>query len=126
MSHLTFSRIAFLGAVILTPIATLTSQQTNQIQRTLQFENNEVSVWKTLIPPNAPPSMHTHEHPRVLIALTSGTMNTVYENGPTEAHQWESGKAYWLPMEQGKKPHTDANPGSKPIEVIVVELKNAK
>jgi hypothetical protein len=29
-------------------------------------------------------------------------------------------------LEEGKKRHADSNQGSKPIEVMVVELKNAK
>ena len=124
MDKISVSRVAFLTAIILTPAATLTSQPTNQVVRTPQFENSEVTVWKTLVPPNAPPMMHTHDHPRVIVALTGGEMKTVYENGPTVTHQWETGKAYWQLTEQRR--HSDANTTDKPIEVMVVELKNAK
>jgi hypothetical protein len=70
--------------------------------------------------------MHTHQHPRVIIALSGGTMKVVNEDGTSEQHQWDTGKAYWLPTEEGKKRHGDANIGSRPIEVMVVEVKNAK
>jgi hypothetical protein len=113
-------------AFALTPFRTLNPPQTSQVQRTPQFENDDVSVWKTVVPPNAPLTMHTHEHPRVIIALTGGTMKVVYEDGASELHPWETGKAYWLSTEEGKKRHADANQGTKPIEVMVVELKNAK
>src|ERR1700728_4120798 len=76
--------------------------------------------------PNAPLAMHTHDHPRVIVALSGGTMKIVNEDGTSEVHQWETGKAYWLSLEEGKRRHADANQGDKPIEVIVVELKNAK
>jgi hypothetical protein len=76
--------------------------------------------------PHAPLAMHTHDHPRVIVALQGGQMKIVYADGGTEAQNWETGKAYWLPMEEGKRRHADANQGDKPIEVMVVELKNAK
>ena len=94
-------------------------------QRTPQFENENVAVWKTVVPPNAPLTMHTHQHPRVIIALTGGAMKVVYEDGTSEMHNWETGKAYWLPTSEGLKRHADVNTGSKPIEVMVVELKKA-
>jgi quercetin dioxygenase-like cupin family protein len=113
-------------AIALTPFSALAPQQASQVQRIPQFENEDVSVWKTVVPPNAPLTMHTHQHPRVIIALSGGTMKVVYEDGTSELHPWETGKAYWLSAEEGKKRHADANQGSKPIEVMVVELKNAK
>jgi oxalate decarboxylase/phosphoglucose isomerase-like protein (cupin superfamily) len=68
--------------------------------------------------------MHRHEHGRVIIPLQGGTMNIVQQNGPTESHVWEVGKAYWLPMSPPGTMHADVNSGDKPIEVMVVELKN--
>jgi beta-alanine degradation protein BauB len=126
MNHITLSRCAFLAAIAFTPLATLTSQPVNQSQKIPQFENDEVNVWKSIVMPNAPLTMHTHEHPRVIVALSGGTMKIVYENGPTETHRWETGKAYWLSSEEGKKRHADVNSGNTPIEVMVVELKDAK
>ena len=112
--------------VALTPFGVLSPQQVSQTQRVPQFENEAVSVWKTVVMPNAPLNMHTHQHPRVIIALSGGTMKVVNEDGTSEAHQWEAGKAYWLSSEEGKKRHADVNQGSKPIEVMVVELKNSQ
>ena len=124
--NISVTRAALLCAVIVAPFSTLTSQQANQLQRIPQFENDEVKVWKTTVLPNAPLTMHTHEHPRVIIALSGGTIKLVKENGSSELHQWETGKAYWLSSLEGKERHADANAGDKPIEVMVVELKNAK
>lgn len=94
-------------------------------QRTPQFENDDVAVWKTVVPPNLPLAMHTHQHPRVIIPLTGGTMKVAYEDGSSETHTWEAGKAYWLSAAEGKKRHADVNTGDKPIEVMVVEMKKA-
>jgi beta-alanine degradation protein BauB len=107
------------------PLPTASSQQSSapaQTQRFPQFENEDVKVWKSVIAPNAPLTLHRHDHPRVIIALAGGTMKIVQENGPTETHVWETGKAYWLPANPPNTQHADVNAGDQPIEVIVVEL----
>lgn len=114
-------RIVFLvPAVLLTAIGLSSQQQTERIP---QFENDAVRVWKSIVVPNAPLTMHRHDHGRVIIALSGGTMKIVTQNGPTETHQWDTGKAYWLPANPPGQMHADVNAGAKPIEVMVVELK---
>lgn len=119
---LVFTATAFLTIGFLAGLGLMRGQQA-QSQRTPQFENDQVKVWKTLVLPNAPLTMHRHDHGRVIIALQGGTMNIVQKNGPTEKHVWESGKAYWLPANPPGTMHADVNAGPKPIEVMVVELK---
>ena len=97
-----------------------------QTERVPQFENDDVKVWRSVVAPNAPPTMHRHDHPRVIVTLSGGTMNIVEENGPTETHVWETGKAYWLPANPAGTMHADVNRGDAPIEVVVVELKHEK
>jgi hypothetical protein len=116
-----------LAAAALFAAFKLGSQQSSTATSRLpQFENEDVAVWKTTVMPNAPLQMHTHEHPRVIVALRGGTMKVVYENGQSETQKWETGKAYWLSSEEGKRRHADSNQGDQPIEVMVVEVKNAK
>ncbi|MGB7750206.1 MAG: hypothetical protein WCF88_01530 [Candidatus Acidiferrales bacterium] len=102
------------------------AQQATQTQRIPLFENDDVRVWKSVIFPDAPLAMHRHEHPRVIVALTGGTMKIVEQNGPAESHAWETGKAYWLAPNLPNTMHADVNAGNKPIEVVVVELKKEK
>jgi hypothetical protein len=116
----------FLGVTLFVAIATVSSQQTGQTQRFPQFENDDVKVWKTIVMPNTPLAMHRHEHPRVIIALTGGTMKIVEQSGASESNQWETGKAYWLPSSPPGSMHSDVNAGAKPVEVMVVELKHEK
>jgi len=99
------------------------AQQPTQTQRIPLFENDDVKVWKSVIFPRAPLAMHRHEHPRVILAMTGGTMKIVEQNGPAESHVWETGKAYWLPANLPNTMHADVNAGEKPIEVVVVELE---
>src|SRR6202050_356302 len=107
------TRAAILAAMVLIPFSMLTSQQVSQAQRIPQFENDDVKVWKTTVMPNAPLAMHTHDHPRVIVDLSGGTMKVVNEDGTSEVHQWDTGKAYWLSLEEGKKRNADSNQGDK-------------
>ncbi len=109
------------AALLLCALTVLHSQRT-QTQRFPQFDNEDVKVWKSLVMPNAQLAMHRHEHPRVIIALTGGTMKIVDQQGKSEEHVWETGKAYWLPANAPDSMHADVNAGDKPIEVMVVEL----
>ncbi len=119
-----------LGYGLLLPAWAATSdlppQPTAKTERVPQFENDEVKVWKSVVLPNSPLPMHRHEHPRVIIALVGGTMKIVQQDGAQESHEWRSGSAYWLPANPAGTLHSDVNVGDKPIEVMVVELKQAK
>ena len=115
---------AFIAATLSTSILiSQVTQKIQQSQRTPQFENDSVKVWKTVVLPNQPLAMHHHDHPRVLIALTGGTMNIVDSKGHVEPQVWETGKAYWLPANAPGTLHSDINAGEKPMEVMVVELE---
>jgi beta-alanine degradation protein BauB len=117
-------KMFLLGALFASSIfLAVHSQQSTQTQRTPLFENDAVKVWTSVIFSDAPLAMHRHEHPRVIVALTGGTMKIVEQNGPAESHVWETGKAYWLPANPPNTMHADVNAGGKPIEVVVVELK---
>jgi hypothetical protein len=112
-------------AVFLVAALAVTHSQTapTQTQRFPQFDNEDVKVWKSVVMPNTPLTMHRHEHPRVIIALSGGTMKIVESGGKSEEHVWETAKAYWLPTNPPGTMHADVNAGDKPIEVMVVELE---
>ncbi len=57
------------------------------------------------------------------LLLAEYKTDVVQQNGPTEHHIWEAGKAYWLPVNAPGTMHTDVNVGSKSVVVMVVELK---
>lgn len=80
--------LRYAAVAIVTMAATLAvvrSQET-KTQRIPQFENEDVKVWKSIVLPNAPLTMHRHDHPRVIIALSGGTMKIVTSYGAAEAH----------------------------------------
>jgi hypothetical protein len=100
------------------------AQQQATTRREPQFENEFVRAWKSTIMPKQPLSMHRHDHGRALIALSKGQLKVVDQNGkPITTYHWERGKAYWLDADPPGQMHADVNDSSRPIEVIVVELK---
>jgi quercetin dioxygenase-like cupin family protein len=99
------------------------SQVPTATQRFPQFENDSVAVWKTVIAPNQPLSMHRHEHGRVIVALKGGTLKIVPENGEPYTVTWETGNAYWLSPDPPGTMHGDVNEGADAIEVMVIEMR---
>lgn len=94
-------------------------------RREPQFENAHMKVWKSIIMPKQPLALHRHDHGRALIALTDGQLKVVDGNGKVlDTYNWTKGKAYWLGADPAGQQHGDVNDTDKPIEVIVVELKN--
>ena len=99
-------------------------QQAGGTRREPQFENEHVRVWKSIIMPNQPLTLHRHEHGRTIVALKGGTLDVVDAKGQTKTRMtWESGKAYWLDVDPSGEQHGDLNKGKDPIEVIVVEMR---
>src|SRR5271170_185883 len=115
---------ALLASAACGAIGVLAAQEVIKTQRFPQFENEDVKVWRSVVLPNSPLTMHRHEHPRVIIPLVGGTMKIVESTGASEEHHWEAGKAYWLPANLPNTTHADVNAGDKPIEVMVVELEH--
>jgi quercetin dioxygenase-like cupin family protein len=126
MKLLTRSAIVVAAVLSTSVLISQVAQKITQTQRFPQFDNEDVKVWKSVILPNQPLAMHHHDHPRVIIALSGGTMNIVDSSGATETHKWETGNAYWLPAMPPNTLHSDANAGDKPIEVMIVELEKEK
>ena len=119
-----FHRRAFLFAILIGASGAIGSEQTAppaQSQRFPQFENEGVKVWRSVIQASAPLAMHRQEHPRVIIALSGGTIDIVENDGTSAAHVWETGKA-----NARNTMHADVNKGAKPVDVMVVELKHEK
>ena len=88
-----------------------------------QLENGAVTVWKTILAPGQRLGMHRHEHGRVVVALKGGTLHIPQERGGERKLELETGKAYWLDADPPGELHGDYNPSSKPIEMMVIEMK---
>ena len=100
------------------------AQQAQTSNRQDQFENDQMKVWKTTVMPGAPLALHRHDHGRALVALTDGQLKVKDKNGKVlDTYNLKAGKAMWLGVDPPGQMHADVNDGTKPIEVIVVQLK---
>ena len=106
---------------------TWAQQQAQASHREDQFENADMKVWKTTVMSKAPLALHRHDHGRALVALTDGVLQVQDKNGKVlDTYNLKAGKAMWLGKDPPGQMHADVNPGTKPIEVIVVQLKQDK
>lgn len=113
----------WLSLLALSMTASALPQQATATRRIPQLANDSVRVWKSIIAPKQPLSLHRHEAGRVIVALKGGTLKIVQASGESREVHWETGKAYWLDADPPGTTHGDVNPGPEPIEVMVVELR---
>lgn len=94
--------------------------------RELQFENEHVRVWKTVISPEHPLEMHRHEADRIVVGLKGGKLKKVDHTGSASSLHFETHKAYWLSADPKHHQHEDLNLGDEPVEIMVIEMKQAQ
>lgn len=105
-------------------VALLFSVSLCATHRELQFENEFVKVWKTVITPNDPLKLHRHNEARVVVGLKGGELQRIEETGEMSKLIFETGKAYWLGPDPQGMLHGDINLSDESIEVMVIEIKN--
>ena len=115
--------IGLFSAPAQTPVQQAPAATTHRVT---QFENDAVKVWRTTIQPGTPLPLHHHDHPRVLVALSPGTLKLIEQSGETQTIVLKAGEAYWLPAMAAGTLHQDVNASGQPIEVMVVELEKEK
>jgi quercetin dioxygenase-like cupin family protein len=115
-----------IAALLVATPASFARQEPPVTRRIPQFENEHVRVWKSVIQPRQPLTMHRHDHPRAVIALAGGELKIVKDSGQAQTVNWETGRAYWLTSDPPNELHADVNDGDRAIEVIVVELQQAR
>jgi len=121
---MSLNRTLALTAAALSLFAAVRAQTTATAStRTDQLQNDTVKVWRTTVLPDAPLTLHRHDHPRVIVALTDGSMDLLDANGTHDLHVWQKDHAYWLPAMAPGAMHKDVNAGGKPLEVMVIELE---
>lgn len=93
---------------------------------TSEIENEDTHVWKVHLPPKQSSELHRHNHPRVVVVLTAGSLRLLVEGAPPRVLAWQSGKAYWLPADGPGEYHTYVNDGDRPIEFIYIEFERSR
>jgi uncharacterized RmlC-like cupin family protein len=85
----------------------------------LEFENDQVRVFRVIVGPHAASPMHEHTLKRVVTYLTDANVRVTGADGKVETQHHEVGDVVW--GEHAK--HSEQNLGDKPFEVVVTELK---
>lgn len=116
-------KIAFFLLLFVTGVHTIHAEELKTTHRVFQFENEHVRVWKTVIMPHQPLSMHRHDCARVIVGLKGGSLTKIEETGETSELNFATGVAYWLTEDPPGTLHGDINESDEPIEVMVIEIK---
>ena len=86
------------------------------------LENDRVRVRDVMFPPGVlDTGMHTHEYAHVGVILTPGTLVFTDPAGRTERVEFTGGS---VGFREAKATHQVGNPGTAPMRVIEVELKD--
>lgn len=86
---------------------------------TVEFENDRVRIIRVKYGPGEKSVMHTHG-PNVSVLLSDGTIHMTLPDGTSEDLHSQVGVAMWSENEE----HLPANLTDKPLEVVLIELKD--
>jgi quercetin dioxygenase-like cupin family protein len=86
----------------------------------VEMENDQVRVLRINYGPGEKSVMHSHPA-SVAVFLTEGKVKFTMPDGKTQEAGVKAGEVQWEPA----GPHLPANAGTKPFELILVELKSA-
>lgn len=110
-----------IGGLLMTHCAVFASAC--QTQRQVFLDNAETKVWRSTICPHERLAFHTHDHARVVIPEEDGQLKVIYKSGKTGLIDLHRQTPAFLSVAQGKDLHQDENTGSRPLHVMVIELK---
>jgi mannose-6-phosphate isomerase-like protein (cupin superfamily) len=86
----------------------------------VKIDNESVRVLRAVDQPHHPGALHRHALNRVMIYLNAGDQTITYQDGRVDHLHWQAGQAAWSPT---GGLHVSENVGSKPLQIIEVELK---
>ena len=114
-------RVLFVGALVCLAVSTAKAQDPVKVDPNnwkVEFENAQVRVLRSQIPPHGKLGMH--EHPaNVLIPLTDARVKDILPDGKTSERQFKAGQTTWRDAVK----HANENLGNTATESILVELK---
>ncbi len=85
----------------------------------VEYENDRVRVIRIKYGPGEKSVMHSHG-PNVSVLLSEGTIRMTFPDGTTQDVSSEVGVALWSDAEE----HLPENLDDKPMEVVLIELKD--
>jgi hypothetical protein len=87
---------------------------------TVAAENPSARVYKWNLAPGGATTRHAHEHPYILLSVTTSRLKTTAPDGTSAIDVVKAGDSRWV---NAKGPHTLANAGSADGQIVEIELK---
>lgn len=85
----------------------------------LEFENDQVRVFRVKFGPHESVPMHEHQLNRIMVYLTDAKVQSTFADGKTELVPHKAGDI----GQGGALTHKETNTTDQPVEVLVTELK---
>ncbi|HWE05221.1 MAG TPA: hypothetical protein VG274_00850, partial [Rhizomicrobium sp.] len=85
----------------------------------LEFENDQVRVFRVKIGPHEGTPMHEHQLNRVMVYLTDAVVRVTSSDGKVDVTPHKAGDI----AQGGAARHSEQNTTDKPVEVVVTEFK---
>lgn len=86
----------------------------------VEFENDKVRILRALYRPHDRLEMHSHPA-KAEVQITEGTLRIFMPDGKWRDDPGKAGEFFWLEPTR----HAVENTGSKPVELVEIEMKNA-
>ena len=102
------------------PSATLDPLKVDPKDYHMEFENSQVRVFRVHFTPHGEIPLHEHLLNRVVVYLTDQHGSQTTLDGKTMVAQHKAGDVNWA----GPAKHTEKNLSDKPIDTVIVELKD--
>ncbi|HSX27022.1 MAG TPA: hypothetical protein VLE89_08485 [Chlamydiales bacterium] len=93
------------------------------VESEMQFENEQVRVFKVKIEAHEELGLHRDEFPQVVVALRGGTMTRIEGDGSMVDVEFPKGEAVFRDADPVGQLHRSVNGTCKPMELVIVQLK---
>ncbi len=91
----------------------------------VQFENEEIRVYRFKIEAGEEIGLHRNEYPRVIFAIQGGTITRFEQDGSVNHVICPTGKSFFVEADPKDQFHCSLNSSENAIEAIVFEMKKS-
>ncbi len=96
------------------------------VEAEVQFENDQVCAMKVKIKAHEEIDLHRDEYPQIVVALKGGTITRIEADGTLVDVEFPKGVSVYREADKPQELHKSVNNSCKPIELIVIQLKQMR
>lgn len=86
----------------------------------VKMDNDRVRILTAVDRPHNKGALHKHDFNRVMIYLTPGDLDVLYQDGRADHQHWKANDIAWSPAGAF---HTSENVGASDLRIVEIELK---